>query len=348
MSRLACALLLLSAPVHHTLAWRVAPVGRPQVFLSLDSRRTRSLLFSEAEKPLGATVGDAAYEAVRSFAKTINPDSDTISKERIKGSIQRLERDMALLDNDAGSVPQIGEGELFLLISTVAIAAVSPFAFSENLVEVLVPSMSALSAAVGLSAEYTGRVAVSRGKEVAAVTLQCAAESEMLLAQAERAKAIVPLCVGLATTASAFALLAPALLQELVPKLGVQVLRRSRANPTLRGQPSLRFSPCAEVAAPPSPAGHHGDLPRVPLCRRPRCRSRCSRHAGGDRSDKRSNRHGGARSVPHSQPGRGGGGEGEGGISRGGEGYGRYVCAWRHVVGQAECPKGRDGRRGCD
>jgi len=34
----------------------------------------------------------------------------------------------------------------------------------------------------------------------------------------------VPLCVGIATTASAFALLAPALLAELAPKLGVQVV----------------------------------------------------------------------------------------------------------------------------
>ena len=84
--------------------------------------------------------------------------------------------------------------------------------------------MSALSAAIGLSAEYNGKTEVARGKEVAAVTLQAAAEAEEYLAQAERAKAIVPLCVGVATCFSAFALLAPALATELSPKFGVTVI----------------------------------------------------------------------------------------------------------------------------
>ena len=53
-------------------------------------------------------------------------------------------------------------------------------------------------------------MAVARGKEVAAITLMAAAEAETFLAQAERGKAIIPLCVGVATTASAFALVAPA------------------------------------------------------------------------------------------------------------------------------------------
>jgi hypothetical protein len=41
------------------------------------------------------------------------------------------------------------------------------------------------------------------------------------LAQAERVKAILPLCVGIATTASAFALLAPMLAQELTKKYAI-------------------------------------------------------------------------------------------------------------------------------
>ena len=79
---------------------------------------------------------------------------------------------------------------------------------------------AALSAAIGLSAEYVGKTSVAKGKEIAAVTLQAAAEAESYLAQAERAKAIVPLCVGIATTFSAFALLAPAFVAELAPKVG--------------------------------------------------------------------------------------------------------------------------------
>ena len=111
-----------------------------------------------------------------------------------------------------------------MLTSTVAVAAGSPFVLPVKLVEVLVPSMAALSAAIGLSAEYVGKTSVARGKEIAAVTLQAAAEAEVRLAQAERAKAVVPLCVGVSATASAFALLAPALLGELAPKLGVQII----------------------------------------------------------------------------------------------------------------------------
>ena len=54
----------------------------------------------------------------------------------------------------------------------------------------------ALSFTIGISAEYVGRVAVANGKETAALAIQATAESEVLLAQAERIKAVLPLCVG--------------------------------------------------------------------------------------------------------------------------------------------------------
>ena len=57
-----------------------------------------------------------------------------------------------------------------------------------------------------------GKVAVADGKEVAAASMQCAAEAEGLLANAERAKAVTPLCVGIGATAASFALLIPVLL----------------------------------------------------------------------------------------------------------------------------------------
>ena len=69
-----------------------------------------------------------------------------------------------------------------------------------------------MSAAIGIGAEYVGRVAVADGKEIAAATIQCAAEAEGLLANAERAKAITPLCVGIGATCATFALLVPVLL----------------------------------------------------------------------------------------------------------------------------------------
>ena len=72
-----------------------------------------------------------------------------------------------------------------------------------------------VSAAIGIGAEYVGRVAVADGKEVAAASMQCAAEAEGLLANAERAKAITPLCVGIGATCTTFALLVPVLLDSL-------------------------------------------------------------------------------------------------------------------------------------
>lgn len=72
-----------------------------------------------------------------------------------------------------------------------------------------------VSAAIGIGAEFSGRVSVADSKEVAAATMQCAAEAEGLLACAERAKAITPLCVGLGATATSFSLLLPVILQHL-------------------------------------------------------------------------------------------------------------------------------------
>lgn len=69
-----------------------------------------------------------------------------------------------------------------------------------------------VSAAVGIGAEYVGRVAVADGKEVAAAAIGCASEAEGLLANAERAKAVTPLCVGISATSTTLSLLVPVVL----------------------------------------------------------------------------------------------------------------------------------------
>ena len=176
-----------------------------------------------------AAVGDAAYNLVSSASQAVvnldhGDEGGSKRPEPVSVSLQRMKRDMAILDDVTSSRSQLTNTELFVLTSTVAVAAGSPFVLPVKLVEVLVPSMAALSAAIGLSAEYVGKTSVAKGKEIAAVTLQAAAEAEVRLAQAERGKAVVPLCVGVSATASAFALLAPALLGELAPKLGVQII----------------------------------------------------------------------------------------------------------------------------
>jgi len=116
----------------------------------------------------------------------------------------------------AGQRPSLSALEFTLLTSAVLAAASGPLVLGGQITNVLAPSCAAFTAAIGISAEYTGKVAVADGKEVAAATIQCAAEAEGFLANAERAKAVTPLCVGVGATAASLALLVPALIQNLV------------------------------------------------------------------------------------------------------------------------------------
>jgi hypothetical protein len=124
-------------------------------------------------------------------------------------------RQVQSLDLIAGQKPQLSGLEAFLLVAAVLSAAAGPVVLGGKITEFLAPSAAAFSAAIGIGAEYTGKVAVADGKEVAAATIQCAAEAEGLLANAERAKAICPLCVGIGATSATLALLVPVLLDTL-------------------------------------------------------------------------------------------------------------------------------------
>ena len=182
-------------------------------------------LYDTRESPVNS-IAEFSFNTVTGLANTL-VSSDWNETQRflpVATAMQRIERDMRMLDDVAGQTPQLTSGEVLLLATSVAFSAISPSLFSIKVVEVLVPSMAALSAAVGISAEYVGRVAVSNGKEIAALAMQAAAEAEGVLAQSERVKAILPLCVGIATTASAFSLLAPALMAEITSLYGVDVV----------------------------------------------------------------------------------------------------------------------------
>ena len=95
-----------------------------------------------------------------------------------------------MLDRLAGQKPQLSFIELTLLVGAVIASATSPHVLNGRITEFIAPSAAAFTAAIGIAAEYTGRVAVADGKEVAAASLQCAAEAEGFLAAAERAKAV--------------------------------------------------------------------------------------------------------------------------------------------------------------
>ena len=191
-------------------------------------RDERALTGKKAETPydepnyVGGRVGEAAYNTVSSFARLLIDTNDDGRRDReergVSVALRRMQRDMSMLDQAAGSTPQLSNVELVLLSSAVVTAFCAPLAVAESVVEVLVPSCAALAAAIGFSAEYAGKVAVSKGKEIAATTLQAAAEAELYLAQAERGKAIIPLCVGFSATAAAFALLVPQIAIELAAR----------------------------------------------------------------------------------------------------------------------------------
>ena len=170
---------------------RTPPTRAPQFI------RTQVTMTASPNVGVGAAaaVGDAAYNLVSSASQAAvsldhGDEGGYKRPEPVSVSLQRMKRDMDLLDDvtsrsrdEHRAVRAHGHG---------GGGGGPPFVLPVKLVEVLVPSMAALSAAIGLSVEYVGKTSVARGKQIAAVTLQAAAE-EVRLAQAERAKAVVPL-----------------------------------------------------------------------------------------------------------------------------------------------------------
>jgi hypothetical protein len=136
-------------------------------------------------------------EDTKNIVFTNIQDSDVQSFQQPMGderqvweALASLEKDMSLLDRMIGTKPQLSNLQLLLLGSAVLSTASSPLFLAGQLTEFIAPSMAAFTAAIGIAAEYRGRVAVADSKEVAAASLQCAAEAEGYLAAAERAKAV--------------------------------------------------------------------------------------------------------------------------------------------------------------
>ena len=200
------------------------PVPSTSIFSNLNntinfSQNSDDTIKFESNFP--SNIGGEIFNMVESIANALSlPRGQNETKKflPIQAALQKIQKDMEFLDDVAGRTPQLSTAEFMVLLSTVIVSGLSPIAFSAKVAELLVPSMAAISAAIGISAEYVGKVAVANGKETAALAIQATAESEVLLAQAERIKAVLPLCVGIATTASAFALLAPAFVNEVIKK----------------------------------------------------------------------------------------------------------------------------------
>lgn len=179
----------------------------------------------KAGKAAWESIDNLAYNAVGlvglSKAQTLGGQ---INYDRaVKNAMVRVEKDMQMLDEVVAGKSQLTGNEFVFLAACVASAGLSPLLFSEHIVEVLVPVAAAIPAAIGISSEYVGKISVSNGKEIASTTLQAAAEAEIFLASAERSKAVVPLCVGVAVVAGTGALFAPAFVEDFLVRFGAQI-----------------------------------------------------------------------------------------------------------------------------
>ena len=208
-------------------------VAHPLFFKGV-SQRPFAISFALPASPLFLTesanrvneLGDWSVNVVRSLAEivvngptaVVGEGADGKSPPPVATAIDNFREDVDFLDDVAGRSPQLTSPELAILLTTISLSALSPFFFNIKIIELLIPSLAALSASVGISAEYFGKVAVSNGKEFAALAIIAAAEAESILAEAERSSAVLPFCVGIATSASAIALVVPAILKEISEK----------------------------------------------------------------------------------------------------------------------------------
>jgi hypothetical protein len=182
---------------------------------SNDPSRNTSRNTNNGSRQTGNTA--SVFNSNTNNGVSMNQDLDVKGQNRqvVLSALESLERDMQLLDNITAEKPQLSRLEISILSLCIGAASTGPlFTDGVKVAEVMAPAAAALSAAIGIGAEYTGKVAVADGKEVAAATLQCSAEAEGLLAKAERVKAVSPLCVGISATAATSSLLAPVLVES--------------------------------------------------------------------------------------------------------------------------------------
>jgi len=113
-------------------------------------------IFRPREEIEAKGIGKYAYDIVSSMAENFSPASLNFDEKGaykpVNIALQKIQKDMRILDEAAGNTAQLSKFEVIILSSTVIISASSPVFFSAKVVEFLVPSMAALSAAVGISA----------------------------------------------------------------------------------------------------------------------------------------------------------------------------------------------------
>ena len=184
-----CLPLVIPLLVYYSFAFPMTFYGRKKFSKAQNSIEEFSLQ-KELPAPLfnPGRMGDAAYDAVSKVANMIVDNSDEFRDKKlpISRALRKILRDMQELDTVVGRTPQLSLSELLILGTTVVVTAASPYLVSVKVTELLVPAMAAVSAAIGISAEYVrcsiftivgesgqvGKVAVANGKEISALAIQ--------------------------------------------------------------------------------------------------------------------------------------------------------------------------------
>jgi len=153
--------------------------------------------------------------------KTISPTST----QSIRAAVDLVTQDSVLLDRVIGAKSQLTAPELAVVAGGALAAFAAPALVGPKAQEILLPAIGATTAAIGFSSEYIGRTAMSSSKETAAITIQAAAECELVIASAERVKSVVPFAAALSVSGIAFAFVAPTLIETLNAKYGLSIAK---------------------------------------------------------------------------------------------------------------------------
>lgn len=147
---------MIAMYIGYVIAFPIALYGKKKFSNSQNSMGEFSLQKELAPLLNPGRMGDVAYDAVSKVANMIVDNSDEFRDKKlpISRALRKILKDMQELDTVVGRTPQLSLSELFVLGTTVVVTAASPYLVSIKVTELLVPAMAAVSAAIGISAEY--------------------------------------------------------------------------------------------------------------------------------------------------------------------------------------------------
>lgn len=132
---------------------------------------------------------------------------------------------MDAVDSEIIKTRPLMRAEVCTIAGTLLVAAVlafHPSAWCHKIAHWSMPFWTAVVAAVGTFQEYKGWSNRANSHEIAAIAVRAASEAEAILSQAERTKAILPVCVVWSASIAAFSVTSSqaieVLFEEVLPK----------------------------------------------------------------------------------------------------------------------------------